>query len=319
MTVVAALLGYAAFLAVATPRLLDATWLHRSPRLALALWHASAVSTLLAILLATVACFADDGMANGWLAALNGHGGETGLAFAAAPIVVPLILLGRLGLTLQRLSTAKRAGSRRHLDLVSLLGRQDRQLGATVLPTETPAAYCLPGAGRIVITDGAIAILDGAELQAVVAHETAHLTGRHYLLVGWADTLRAAFGVLPLFRRIRQATGDLVELVADDRTVRRGAQTRQGGEDPRRVSAETLASAIAVLGCRPTPTAGLAATGGSILTRVERLLSPPAPLPLVPRIGATGATAALLTLPILLAFAPAALAANLIECPPFLG
>ena len=42
-----------------------------------------------------------------------------------------------------------------------------------------PAAYCVPGRpATIVLTSGALAVLDPAQLTAVLAHERAHLAGR---------------------------------------------------------------------------------------------------------------------------------------------
>ncbi|WP_350275122.1 M56 family metallopeptidase [Kribbella sp. HUAS MG21] len=302
MTIIVALLAYAGTLAVLAPRLLAGPWLRRSPRLALALWHSSAISVLLATILSTVACFADEGGVAHWIPGLTGHHGLSGLLLAAAPIVVPAVLALRLGVVGRRLSHNHRDGRRRHLELVRLLGRYDDELGATVIPVDVPAAYCVPGTDQIVITAGALAVLDDHELRAVVAHEQAHLTGRHHLLVGWAEILRGAFGALPLFAHLGRATADLVELVADDRTVRR-------------TSAAGLASAIAALSCGPAPAHGLAASGGSVLARVERLLAPPAPLPIVPRIGGIGTAVTLLAVPVLLVLAPATVAAGLVECP----
>lgn len=302
-TIALVLFGYAAVLATASPRLLAAPWLDRSPRLGLALWHSSAASVLLASTLATVACFADDGLVRGWLTAIGGSSGVPGLFAAAMAVLVPAVLIGRVALTVGRVLVRHRAHRDRHLKLVCLLGRHDHELGATIIPADVPAAYCVPGARQIVLTKGAMALLDEAELRAVLAHERAHLAGRHHVLVAWADALRRAFPPVPLFGALPKTTAHLVELLADDQTVRRE-------------SGANLASAIAMLGCAGSPAAGLAATGGSILTRVERLLTPPAPLPVATRVGGAGAAVSLLALPLVPVLV---LAAGLVACPHFLG
>jgi beta-lactamase regulating signal transducer with metallopeptidase domain len=222
---------------------------------------------------------------------------------AIAAVLVPAALIGRIALVLGRVLTRHRADRDRQLKLVCLLGRHDHRLGATIIPADVPAAYCVPGARQIVLTKGAMAVLGEPELRAVLAHERAHLAGRHHLLVAWADALRRAFPGVPLFGAIQRSTAHLVELLADDRTVRRE-------------SGESLASAIAALGCTQAPVAGLAATGGSALSRVERLLAPPAPLPIATRVGGAGAVVSLVALPILPVFV---LAAGIVACPHFIG
>lgn len=299
MTITFVLFAYAAVLAVAAPALLRGRWIDRSPRLALALWHAGAVSVLSAAALATIACFANGVMLRNWLAALTGRSGGIGVLAAAAALAVPGYLIGRLGLAARCVAVRRRSERRRHLELVCLLGRHDPELDATVIPVDVPSAYCVPGARRIVLTEGALAILGDAELRAVLAHERAHLAGRHHLLLAWADVLRQAFPTVPLFGTIRPITAHLVELLADDQTVRR-------------VSGERLATAIAALGCGRTPAAGLAASGGSVLARVDRLLAPPSPLPLAARLGGTGAAISMLALPLMV---PALLTAGMVACP----
>jgi beta-lactamase regulating signal transducer with metallopeptidase domain len=54
-----------------------------------------------------------------------------------------------------------------------------------------------------------------AHHRSVLAHERAHLTGRHHLLVAVAQALRATLPFVPLFRRAPSAVRDLVELAAD--------------------------------------------------------------------------------------------------------
>ncbi|MGI5286510.1 M48 family metalloprotease [Nonomuraea polychroma] len=80
---------------------------------------------------------------------------------------------------------------RRHLALLEMAARRDVELGALVLEHNVAAAYCLPGGGgRIVLTTSTLAALDDRRLAAVLAHERAHLRGRHHLLMAVARVLR---------------------------------------------------------------------------------------------------------------------------------
>lgn len=306
MTVPLALLGYAAAVATLAPWLLGGQWLLRSPRMAVALWHTACASVLLAVVLAGIACVATPGLVQMCLAALTGGTGAPGAVAAIAGLAVPVLVFGRLGTATTRLIGAHRAERRLHLELLGLLGRHDPDLGATVLPATAAAAYCVPGADRIVLTSGAIAMLDDSGLRAVLAHERAHLQGRHHVLLAWATILERAFTGIPLFRRAQRQTAALVELLADDRA--RG-----------HVSGESLALAIADLGRATTPSPGLAASGGSVLSRVQRLLDPPTPLPTATRIGGACTALTMVTLPMLVAVVPAVFAAGLAVCPLVLG
>jgi Zn-dependent protease with chaperone function len=85
-----------------------------------------------------------------------------------------------------------------------LVGRHDSQLGALVLDHDRVAAYCLHGVrGRVVVTSGAVAHLRGEELEAVLAHESAHLRARHDLVLAAATAMQRAFPFVPLFRVAR--------------------------------------------------------------------------------------------------------------------
>jgi hypothetical protein len=160
----------------------------------------------------------------------------------------------------------------------------------------------VPGTDRVVLTDATLGQLDQSQLRAVLAHERAHLAGRHHLVVTWASVVAEAFPRVPVFQGMRQATTDLVELLADDRAVRRA-------------SGESLARAIAVLGGGDGPAVSLTGGGGHVLARVERLLDPPRGLPVATRAGGAGVAGAVLAVPVLLARLPAIVAAGLAACP----
>lgn len=108
---------------------------------------------------------------------------------------------------------------RRHRELLTLVARRDPAVpGALVLDHPSAAAYCLPGVRpRVVVSAGALDLLDPAELEAVLAHERAHAQERHDLvLLPFTALCRA----LPWVRWVRQAherVGLLVEMRADDK------------------------------------------------------------------------------------------------------
>jgi Zn-dependent protease with chaperone function len=213
------------------------------------------------------------------------------LAALLAAAALGLRLLGVLVLSAYRTTTDRR----RHRALVDLLGEPWPDLGgARVLDHPQAVAYCLPGLrSRVVLSAGVLRLLDADEVSAVLAHERAHLSERHDLVmlpfVAWAGALP----FLPGVRRARVAVAALVEMVADDRA-------RQV-TDP-----AALAGAIARLGATLAPRGGLALSESSVLARVSRLLDAQPPVaPWVPAAAYLGALT-LLWLPVLLLLAPAA-------------
>ena len=133
-----------------------------------------------------------------------------------------------------------------------------------VLDAPQPAAYCVPGRpGAIVLTSGAIALLDRAQLTAVLAHERAHLAARHHLLIWLTRGLAASFPGVPLFARGPVEVARLAEMCADDAAARRTGRP-------------ALIAALLAMGTgTPVPATALAATSGLVTARVHRLLDPP--------------------------------------------
>src|SRR5699024_12731306 len=88
-----------------------------------------------------------------------------------------------------------------------------------------PHDYCLPGKNmRIVMTCGTLERLTEPELRAVLAHEQAHLKGRHHLLLTWIRLLDTAFPGVPLLRAAATAVPELVPWSADARRGRHGGR-----------------------------------------------------------------------------------------------
>jgi len=138
------------------------------------------------------------------------------------------------------------------------------------------AAYCVPGIrSRIVISAGALDLLDQAELAAVLAHERAHLRERHDLVVLPFTALLRAFRWSAVAREAHAAVALLVEMLADDRALR---------HRPARELATALLRVGAAGGVH-APAGALAVadlgTGGQVAARVSRLLRPAPRLPIV--------------------------------------
>jgi Zn-dependent protease with chaperone function len=190
---------------------------------------------------------------------------ELGLAGVAFLGGMTMILLGwRYGRSLRRAGIRTRA----HAEAARITGYPVGAAGnaAFVLDATRPAVYCVPGRpAAIVVTTGALAVLGPDQLAAVLAHERAHLAGRHHLLIAATRCLAAA-AVIPLFAHGACEVSRLVEMRADDvAALFRGR---------RALLAALLAMAVGA-GASQAPTAALAATGGVVATRIRRLAEPP--------------------------------------------
>jgi Zn-dependent protease with chaperone function len=194
---------------------------------------------------------------------------EVGLGAAALLGTLTAAVLGwRYGRSVQRARRLTRA----HAEVARMTARSLPGAGpAMVLDAEQPVAYCVPGRpAAIVLSSGALALLDPAQLTAVLAHERAHLAGRHHLLTGLTQALSACFPAVPLFARGADEVARLAEMRADDAAVR-------GSGRP------TLIAALLAMGTGTAvpaaalglPAAALGAAACAVAARVQRLLDPP--------------------------------------------
>jgi Zn-dependent protease with chaperone function len=296
----------------AASALATASWPLRAPAAAIVLWQAiglswglAAVGTLIGIGAATPAATVAGGALDrlGSLATVGLRRpaidavGVIRLACLAAGVALLAVLCWVL---LAATASVVRARQRQRT-LLSLLAHGDPKVpGALVVDHPAAAAYCLPGLrSAIVISAGALNLLNAKELAAVLAHERAHLRERHDLVLLPFTALLRAFGWAGIAQQARQAVGLLIEMLADDRALR---------HRPARELATALLR-VGAAGGSPAPNGALAASD-SVLTcevaaRVARLLRP-APglrLPALILIGmcaasAVGIPAILLALPL---------------------
>lgn len=182
-------------------------------------------------------------------------------AGTAAAALIVAVLAWRYGRSVQRSARATQA----HGEAARIAGRAVPRAAATVvLDSPHPAAYCVPGRPpTIVLTRGALNVLEPAQLEAVLAHERAHLAGRHHLLSTLTRALAASLPGVPLFTRGRDAVAGLTEMCADDAAVRLGGRP-------------SLIAALLAMGTgTAVPATALEATSGPVTPRVHRLLEPP--------------------------------------------
>ena len=131
-----------------------------------------------------------------------------------------------------------------------------------IIDGDRPAVYCLPGRRRIVLTTGALTRLDDGELDAVLAHERAHLSGRHHIVLALAGALQRAFPPVRFFALAARQVAYLVEMAADDAAVRRAPRL-------------TVASALLAVATAGVPAGALGAGGSAAAQRIQRLINPP--------------------------------------------
>lgn len=136
----------------------------------------------------------------------------------------------------------------------------------SVLDHPEPDAYALPGSpGRVVVTSGMLRTLDGPEREALLAHERAHLAGRHHYFLAVGDLATRCH---PAMRGLRDAIALAVERVADE-----AAATVVGD---RHLTARAIGrAALAKSTGGPTrPSFAAGASGGLVPQRVKALLQP---------------------------------------------
>ncbi|MGC0416960.1 M56 family metallopeptidase [Embleya sp. AB8] len=152
----------------------------------------------------------------------------------------------------------------------------------TVLPDATPYAYALRGPpDRIVVSTGMLIPLNDEERRALIAHERAHLRGRHHLALA---ATRLAACAHPLLQPIHTSVAYTVERWADE-------DAAEALGDRRTIARAVGKAALAAKG-RPPFVAPAFAAPGPVPRRVAALLGP-APLAAWPKPRSRAGVAAL--------------------------
>jgi len=327
------LLGTVAVGCVAAAHLLAAaTWPRRSPAVAIALWQAIGLAWGIATV-GALAGFGASGLAGRSGIGLSGVAARAaraarllvGVAAAQArrwdllatvrvlSLLAAVVLLAVLcWILLAAIASVVRARHRQRA-LLGLLAHDDPKVpGALVVDHPAAAAYCVPGLrSAIVISAGALDLLDQAELEAVLAHERAHLRARHDLVLLPFCALLRAFGWSAVALEANNQVALLVEMMADDRARRHlparelatallrvgtsgglapaGALAAVGGPGGTAASSRSSPARVGARAARVP----VATSDGQLAARVTRLLRPPPGLP-VAAVILLGAVAALL-------------------------
>jgi hypothetical protein len=313
VTVAAVLVGYAAFVGTLGSRMLGrARWPDRAPLLAILTYLAASWSVVAALGLAGLTLAVHGTALGGGLSHLIGacvlrlratYGTPGGATVAGLGLALAGAVAARTALTAMTHIRAAGRQALRHAQTARLVGHPEPALGAVLVEHAQPHAYCVAGRHpTVILTTGAVQALDPGQLDAVLAHERAHLAGHHHRLLALARIGRMVLPFLPLMRDADEQVARLVELHADDAA----AQAR----DPR-----LLATALVVLATAASPAPALAAAATDSVQRIHRLLVPAEPLGRARRQLLRTIAAALALTPIVLALAPAVLALALGRLP----
>ncbi len=323
MTSAAVLLAYAACVGTLGSRLLGrARWPARAPLLAILTYLTAGWSVLAALGLAGLTLAVHATALGGGLSHLIGacvvrlralYATPGGATMAGLGLSLAGAVLARTALTAMTHLRATGRQALRHAQTARLVGRPEPALGAMLLDHPQPHAYCVAGRNpTVVLTTGALQALDTDQLEAVLAHERAHLAGHHHALLAMARIGRQVLPFMPLMRDADAQVARLVEMHADDGAIR--------ARDPGPLAAAlvvlaTAASPAPALAGPPLAAPALAAAATDTLQRIHRLLRPAEPLGRARRQLLRGTAAALALTPVLLAFTPAVVALALGRVP----
>ncbi|GEL21316.1 integral membrane protein [Pseudonocardia sulfidoxydans NBRC 16205] len=203
-------------------------------------------------------------------------------------LVATLLLGARLFFVLASVTVRTLRARARHRDLLDVLATPWPAVpGTRVLDHPIPVAYCLPGrSSRLVVSAGVLERLAPEGVRAVLAHERAHLTERHDLVVlpfvAWGATAPFVRGMV----RAQLAVAALIEMRADDVAASRSTQRE-------------LAGALRTVG-GSAPTAALSSFTSAVDARIARIAAPPPPPSTAFRVSVRLAAVALVAVPTVL-------------------
>jgi Zn-dependent protease with chaperone function len=268
--VIPALAGVAArpLATVLEPR--QATWLLTLTAVALAGCSSAALALLAAYAAAQAPVLAALGDYS-WQVVRRGDpvpssaGTIAGLALAAAAVAVAVIIRKRA----RALADSYRRAAQLHSNDT-----------VVVVPGPAIEAYAMPGRpGRIVVSDILLDRLDTGSRAALIAHEQAHLSGRHYIFVAAA---RLAAAANPMLLPVARSVEYTVERWADEHaaavTGDRGLVAETIGQVALLASSQPArlrSISLGAVGAR-SPRVSLA-WAGPVPRRVAALLTAPPP------------------------------------------
>jgi Zn-dependent protease with chaperone function len=313
VTVAAVLVLYAACVGTLGSRMLGrATWPGRAPLLAILTYLAAAWSVAAALGLAGLTLAIHATALAGGLSSLIGacvlrlrdaYATPGGATVAGLGLTLTGAVAARTAVAAVTHLRAVRRHAIQHAETARLVGRREPALGAVLVDHAQPAAYCVAGPQpTVIVTTGALQALEPGQLDAVLAHERAHLAYHHHRLLAIARIAAQVLPFVPLTRDAPTQIARLIEMHADDAAT--------GARD-----GEVLATALVALASTASPAPGLAAAATDAVQRIQRLLGPAEPLGRVRRQLLRAGAGALALAPVLLALTPAVVALALGKVP----
>lgn len=238
---------------------------------------ATVLMTVAAVTLSVTSCAALGIMAVAGIAGPSGVGLMWATVSTRAAAVIAAAALGAAILATARFIVVRSRALRAAFRHARSLPSTDAVI---ITPEPTADAYTVPGApGRILVSTGMLTALDGPSLRALIAHEQAHLDGKHYV---YAMVARLAATANPFVRPLATAVDYSIERWADE-------QAAAVTGDRRAVATAISTAAVALKrGHRPaghgvmlgalgsSPAADLSGAG-PIPRRVAALLAPARP------------------------------------------
>ncbi|MFF3733159.1 M56 family metallopeptidase [Streptomyces sp. NPDC002476] len=223
--------------------------------------------------------------------AVSSFGDLVGPLSAIAPAAAVPLAAAALAVLVGCAVAVARA-SRRHWAQLHRPARPGRTEGElAVVRDNRPDAYALPGrpgtSGRIVVTTGMLRALDPDERDALLAHERAHLAGRHHLYLAAVELAALCH---PALRSLRAPMGYALERCADEAAAAAVGDRRIAA---RAIGRAALAARAAEGEERPRPRVALGAAVGPVPRRVAALLGRGTPRPRVGRAAAAALLACL--------------------------
>ena len=313
MTVAAVLVLYAACVGTLGSRMLGrARWPERAPLLAIVTYLVAAWSVAAALGLGGLTLAIHATALAGGLSSLIGacvlrlrdaYATPGGAVAAGFGLTLTGAVAARTAVAAITHLRAVRRHALQHAEAARLVGRREPTLGAVLVDHAQPAAYCVAGPQpTVIVTTGALEALDPGQLDAVLAHERAHLAYHHHRLLAIARIAAQVLPFIPLTRDAATQIARLIEMHADDAAT--------GTQDGR-----VLAAALVALASTTSPAPGLAAAATDAVQRIHRLLGPAEPLGRVRRQLLRAGAGALALAPVLLALTPAVVALALGRVP----
>lgn len=288
MTLALCLLGYSALVCVLGPPILTRLTAHGSvPALGVAVWLTALVAVLGAWAGAAVASAVqvahiwdlpmahlfDDCVVAMRATADGRHGVPAQIVALASTLILTGFVAGR-GVRVVRSVLRARTTSADHARSASIIGRRltGAEGNAVIIDAPQKAAYCVAGRpGAVVVTSAAVAALDRPQLAAVLAHEDAHLAGRHHLIRACTRALAAALPRIRLFAMADDRVAHLLEMCADDRAA--GRHSRPTILTALLALSGAVDDEIRSAAPGSMPDIALGTSGLAVAARVDRLLS----------------------------------------------